>query len=106
MKMSALDFDDKAMVAVLAGTIALVGAIQWFNPAKAESVEPARMYRIASVKEPVQQPYYTVTYTFAPLSEECRGQVIPSRHCQAQLDREPISEVVQLKAPAIQYAAR
>jgi hypothetical protein len=106
--MSALDFDDKAMVAILAGTIAIVGAAQWFGSAKAESMAPARVYRVASVQEPVQPPYYTITYTFAPLSKECRAEVIAAKNkarCEAEFDREPIRQDVQLKTPGNSYAS-
>jgi hypothetical protein len=109
-KMSALDFDDKAMVAVLAGTIALVGAVQWFSSAKAEIVEPARIYRVASVKEPVQQPHYQITYAFARSPKECLAEVIATKdkaRCEAEFNREPIREDVDLiiTPPGTSYAA-
>jgi hypothetical protein len=109
-KMSALDFDDKAMVAILAGTIAIVGAVQWFSSAKAESAEPARIYRVASVQKPAPQPHYAITYTFAPLSKECRADVIAAKNkarCEAEFNRQPIREDVDLiiTPPGSSYAA-
>jgi hypothetical protein len=106
--MSARSFDETAMVAVLVGTVAIVGALQVFGPAKAESV-PARTFRIASAQvERVQPPHYVASYTFARLSDECRAEVIAAKdkaRCDAEASRAPVREDFQLKSEGTSFAS-
>lgn len=102
--MSALNLDEKGFVAILVGTVALVTATELLSPPKTTSVERPRIYRVASV--PAEKPHYAFTYTFARVSADCRGQVAPKnqKHCDAEYARGPISEKVELRAPATSFA--
>jgi hypothetical protein len=105
LNMSTLNLDEKGFVAILVGSLALVTAIQWLAPAKTTSVERPHIYRVASA--PAEKPHYAFTYTFTRLSNDCRGEVAVKnvKRCDAEYARAPISETVELRAPATSFAS-
>jgi hypothetical protein len=108
--MSTLDLDDKVLVGLVAGTIALVALVNAFGRDEAKAgtptvVETTRSIQVAAVQE---QPYYAFTYTYKRPSADCLGETIAAANidrCYAELNPAPVREEVRLRAPATTYAA-
>lgn len=99
-----LDFEDKVFVGLIAGTLAVVAAVNVLKPA--ESTSAARIGRTFQVASASEQPHYAIKYTFPRISKECRAETIAAQdqaRCDVELARRP-TETVRLIAPASTYA--